>query len=67
MSEPQLPGQPGSLITTSLLAISIVFFVLANIAVALRLYARKMKSTKLELDDCFLGISIVRLFSCLPV
>ena len=67
MSEPQSPGQAGSLVTTSLLAVSIVFLVLANLAVALRFYARKIKSTQLGWDDCFLGISLVRPLSCLSV
>ena len=67
MSESPPPGKTGSLVTTSLLAVSIVFLVLANVALALRLYARKIKSTKLGWDDCFLGISLVRPISYLSV
>lgn len=63
-----LPAEPrGSLVTTSLLVVSIAFLVLANVAVALRLYARWIKPTRLGWDDCFIGISLVRLFSCLFV
>ena len=61
---PIMPPPPASvksfsLITTSLLVVSIVFVVLASSAVALRFYARRMKSLKIEWDDWTILFSLV--------
>lgn len=59
MSQPQLDAPSFSLITTALMASSVVFLVLANAAVALRFYARKIKSLELKWDDWTIVISLV--------
>lgn len=67
MSQIQPTGSSPSIITTALLVVGVVFLVLANVAVALRLYARRIKATQLGWDEFFLGVSLVRLFLCLSV
>jgi hypothetical protein len=59
MSQPIQPLQTQSLVTTSLLAISIVFPILATGAVALRFRARSIKSQELKADDWTIVLSLV--------
>lgn len=56
-TQPVVPSY--SLITTSLLVNSIVFFILATLAVALRIYARKIKSLPLKWDDWTIMFSLL--------
>ncbi len=60
MSQPQLAIPSFSLISTSLVVDSVVFLVLANAAVALRFYARKIKRLEFKWDDWTIVISLVR-------
>lgn len=50
-----------SLVSTTLLAVSIVFPILATGAVGLRFLARKVKSQELMADDWMIVLSLVRL------
>ena len=59
MSETQATISSYSLVSTSLLANSVIFFVLATLAVALRIYARKVQSADLQWDDWTIIFSLV--------
>lgn len=60
MAQPQ-PVMPSfSLISLSLLVNSIIFLALATLSVALRFYARRVKSLDLQWDDWTILISLVR-------
>jgi len=60
MSQPQPVVPSYSLISLSLLVNSIIFLTLATLSVALRFYARRMKSLDLQWDDWTIAISLVR-------
>jgi hypothetical protein len=49
----------GSLVTTALLVVAIIFPILASISVAVRIYARTFKQSKLKADDWTIILALV--------